>query len=102
MKISFNYIFVFLIASYTFFGVSILQGISCFSDFGNEIQIDLTLSTEEEQQEESKKENKINFHYLINFSSENTLELSKQLFRPKHISCITHFAEIPTPPPEYS
>jgi len=41
--------FVLLIASFTFFGLSILQNIIQFSDFTQEIKINLNLTSEEEE-----------------------------------------------------
>lgn len=98
MKLNANFIFVFVLAIYTFFGVSLLQGALYFTNLGNEVEINLTLSSEEELQEE----NKVKFHYVTNHYNLEILELTKQFYKAINISSITHFAEIPTPPPEFS
>lgn len=96
-----------LVSSFTFFGLSILQNISQFTDFFGDTEISFTMVMTNEEENETNTNNEVKEKSGKEYLSSSYLatcyieaqELLK--YRSHQLRYIKYYLEVPTPPPEH-
>src|SRR5690554_3095061 len=96
-----------IVSGFTFFGLSILQNVSEFTDFFGDTEISFTMVMTNEEENETNTNNEVKEksgkeYYSSNYHANCYLE-SKELLKylSHQLNYNRYYLEVPTPPPEH-